>query len=92
MKITYNKNENISEIRTRLEIDSSDIIIIAPEFSIIKNDKKYGGLVKDTTLKFSQKLELKNWIISTVKIIKVKNNYWSCYERYGDWFYYRLQF
>lgn len=75
LKITYNKNENISEIRTRLEIDSSDIIIITPEFSIIKNDKKYGGLVKDTTLKFGQKLELKNWIISTVKIIKVKNNY-----------------
>ena len=26
-------------------------------------------------LKFNQKLELKNWIISTIKIIKVKNKY-----------------
>jgi hypothetical protein len=75
LKITYNKNENISEIKTQLKIDSSDIIIITPEYSIVKNNIIYSGLVKDTTLKFNQKLELKNWIISTVKIIKVKNKY-----------------
>ena len=75
LKITYNKNENISEIKTQLKIDSSDIIIITPEYSIVKNNIIYSDLVRDTTLKFNQKLELKNWIISTVKIIKVKNKY-----------------
>ena len=75
LKLTYNRNENTSEIKTQFKLDSSDIIIITPEYSIIKNKNRYSDLIKDTTLKFNQNLELKDWITSTVKIIKVKNNY-----------------
>jgi hypothetical protein len=75
LKITYDKNDNLTEISKLLKIDTSDIVLVTSEYSIIKNSYKYGDLIKDSTLEFNENIEIKNWIASSLKITKNQNHY-----------------
>jgi hypothetical protein len=75
LKLTYNKNDNLTEVCKLLKIDTSDIVLVTSEYSIIKNSYKYSNLIQDSTLEFNEILEIKNWINSSLKITKNQNQY-----------------
>jgi hypothetical protein len=75
LKIYYDKEENISEIISQIKIDSNDIIFISSEYSVIKNNYKTYNFIIDTTTKFNYEVELKNYIFTSIQVMKIKNNY-----------------
>ena len=80
LKLNYDKEDNLSLIMSNIRIDSSDIILLDPEFLIAKNNIKYKNLIIDTSSKFNFKTELKNYILNSIQIFKIRNNYTVQYK------------
>jgi hypothetical protein len=75
IKIFYDKEENISSIVSQIKIDSNDLVLITPEFSIAKNNNNTSRFLIDTTIKFNYKFDLKDYILRSIEIVKTRNNY-----------------
>jgi len=79
IKIFYDKEENISSIVSQIKIDSNDLVLITPEFSIANNNNTSRFLI-DTSIKFNYKFYLKDYILKTIEIVKTRNNYTVQYK------------
>ncbi len=80
IKIFYDKEENISSIVSQIKIDSNDLVLITPEFSIAKNNNNTSRFLIDTSIKFNYKFDLKDYIIKSIEIVKTRNNYTVQYK------------
>jgi hypothetical protein len=80
IKIFYDKEENISSIVSQIKIDSNDLVLITPEFSIAKNNNNTSRFLIDTSIKFNYKFDLKDYILKTIEIVKTRNNYTVQYK------------
>ena len=80
IKIFYDKEENISSIVSQIKIDSNDLVLITPEFSIANNNNNTSRFLIDTSIKFNYKFDLKDYIIKSIEIVKTRNNYTVQYK------------
>ena len=80
IKIFYDKEENISSIVSQIKIDSNDLVLITPEFSIAKNNNNTSRFLIDTSIKFNYKFDLKDYILKSIEIVKTRNNYTVQYK------------
>lgn len=75
IKLYYDKEENISEIISKINIESSKLILITSEYAIAKKDNNSLEFTIDTSVKFNYKDDLKNYILKSIQILKIRNNY-----------------
>ena len=75
IKLYYDKEENINEIISKINIESSKLILITSEYAIAKKDNNSLEFTIDTSVKFNYKDDLKNYILKSIQILKIRNNY-----------------
>jgi len=85
VKICYDKDENIDNIISKLKIDSSELVLITPEFTIAKRGNSTSKFIADTSLKFNFKSDLKKYILNSIEITKIKNIYMVQYKEPYDY-------